>query len=116
MATTKINFQVDTEVKNQSEAIFSQLGLNLSTALNIFLRQAIRVGGFAFEVRLEQPNSDTVEAIKESEILLQDPAAKRYADVEDALKDLNKWINQYNFSYKFVNLEALSLIPLLISL
>ena len=29
MATTKINFQVDTEVKNQSEAIFSQLGLNL---------------------------------------------------------------------------------------
>lgn len=99
MATTKINFQVDTEVKNQSEAIFSQLGLNLSTALNIFLRQAIRVGGFPFEVRLEQPNSDTVEAIKESEILLQDPAAKRYADVEDALKDLNKWINQYNFSY-----------------
>ena len=115
MATTKINFQVDTEVKNQSEAIFSQLGLNLSTALNIFLRQAIRVGGFPFEVRLEQPNSDTVEAIKESEILLQDPAAKRYADVENALKDLNKWINQYNFSYKFVNLEALSLIPLLIS-
>ena len=90
MATTKINFQVDTDVKNQSEAIFSQLGLNLSTALNIFLRQAIRVGGFPFDVRLEQANAETVEAIKESEKLPQDPSAKRYADVEDAIRDLNK--------------------------
>ncbi len=90
MATTKINFRVDSEVKNQSEAIFSQLGLNLSTALNIFLRQAIRVGGFPFKVQLEQPNTETVEAIKESEKLLQDPAAKQYSNVEDALKDLNK--------------------------
>ena len=40
--------------------------------------------------RLEQPNAETVEAIKESEKLLQDPSAKRYADVEDAIRDLNK--------------------------
>ncbi len=90
MSTTKINFRVDSDVKNQSEAIFSQLGLNLSTALNIFLRQAIRVGGFPFDVRLEQPNAETVEAIKESEKLLQDPAAKQYSNVEDALIDLNR--------------------------
>lgn len=90
MATTKINFRVDSEVKKQSEALFGQLGVNLTTALNVFLRQAIRVGVFPFDVRLEQPNAETVEAIKESEKLLQDPSVKRYADVEDAIRDLNK--------------------------
>ena len=88
--TTNFNFRADREVKKQSEALFGQLGVNLTTALNVFLRQAIRVGGFPFDVRLEQPNAETVEAIKESEKLLQDPSAKRYADVEDAIRDLNK--------------------------
>lgn len=88
--TTNFNFRVDSEVKKQSEALFGQLGVNLTTALNVFLRQAIRVGGFPFDVRLEQPNAETVEAIKESEKLLQDTSAKRYADVEDAIRDLNK--------------------------
>ena len=90
MTTTNFNFRVDSEVKKQSEALFGQLGVNLTTALNVFLRQAIRVGGFPFDVRLEQPNAETVEAIKESEKLLQDASAKRYADVEDAIRDLNK--------------------------
>ena len=90
MTTTNFNFRVDSEVKKQSEALFGQLGVNLTTALNVFLRQAIRVGGFPFDVRLEQPNAETVEAINESEKLLQDPSAKRYADVEDAIRDLNK--------------------------
>ena len=46
MATTNMNIRTDVEVKAAAEQLFNELGLNLSTAVNIFLRQAIRTGGF----------------------------------------------------------------------
>ena len=83
MATTKINFQVDTDVKNQSEAIFSQLGLNLSTALNIFLRQAIRENGIPFEVKLNVPNETTASTIREGRNIAYDKTATGYSNMAD---------------------------------
>ena len=50
--TTNLNIRVDTELKRQAEAIFNELGLNLSSAMNIFLRQAVRYRGIPFELRL----------------------------------------------------------------
>ena len=48
MSTISVN--IDQEIKRQSEALFKKLGLNMSTAINIFLRQAIRSSGLPFEV------------------------------------------------------------------
>lgn len=48
---TTINFRVDENVKNQATAIFEDLGLDMSTALNLFLRQAILYGGIPFAVK-----------------------------------------------------------------
>ncbi len=53
MAMTNINIRVDEEVKATSEALFETLGLNMSTAINLFLRQSIREGGLPFAVRLD---------------------------------------------------------------
>ncbi len=49
MAT--ININVDENVKSQANELFKSLGLDMTTALNLFLRQAISYGGIPFEIR-----------------------------------------------------------------
>lgn len=56
--------------------------------LQLVLRQSLRVGGFPFDVRMEQPNKETIAAMLEAERIARDPSVKRYSDVEEALKAL----------------------------
>ena len=64
--------------------------MNLTTAINIFLRQSLRVGGIPFEVKLEQPNRETIAAMLEAERIAHDPEVKHYSDVEEALRELKR--------------------------
>ena len=59
MATTNLNIRTDKAIKDQAEEIFNELGLNMTTAVNMFLRTAIREHGIPFEVKLEVPNDTT---------------------------------------------------------
>ena len=61
--TTNINVRVDKELKRKAEAIFNELGLNMSTAMNMFLRYSVRYGGIPFDLRLDTPNEETRAAI-----------------------------------------------------
>lgn len=83
MASVNLNIRTDKEVKAQAEKVFNALGLNMTTAVNIFLRQAIRENGIPFEVRLNVPNKTTAAAIAEGRALARDKNAKRSRD-EDA--------------------------------
>lgn len=85
MATTNLNIRTDKAVKDQAEEIFNELGLNMTTAINMFLRTAIREHGIPFELKLDVPNEKTVAAIEEGKKLLADPFAPRYSSM-DALK------------------------------
>ncbi len=89
-ATTNFSVRMDVDLKKQCESLYGELGINLTTAINVFLRQSLRVGGFPFDVRLEQPNKETILAMLESEKIANDPNIKRYSDVEEALKELKK--------------------------
>jgi len=51
-----INVRVDSEVKSKAQDLFSSLGMDMSTAINIFLRQAIRKKGIPFEL-VSEPTS-----------------------------------------------------------
>jgi len=86
--TTNVSFRIDTEIKNQADTLFSQLGLNMTTAFNIFLRQSIREGSIPFSVTINTPNATTIAAMREAERIINDPAVKRYSDVEEALREL----------------------------
>ena len=86
--TSNVSFRIDTDVKNQADKLFSQLGLNMTTAFNIFLRQAIREGSIPFNVTLNISNPETVAALLEAERISNDPTVKRYSDVEEALRAL----------------------------
>lgn len=88
--TTNFSVRMDKQVKQDSEQIFQELGMNLTTAINVFLRQAVRTGGFPFEVKLEQPNKTTLQAIQEANLMAADPDTVYYSDVDEALAELNK--------------------------
>jgi len=83
---TNINIRTDVDVKANAEKIFENLGLNISTAINIFLRQAIRTGGLPFDVKLDIPNETTAAAIAEGKQLLKDSTAETYDSVDDLRK------------------------------
>lgn len=52
MASAFINVRTDSEVKAAADKIFNDLGMNMSTAINIFLRQTIRENGLPFALTL----------------------------------------------------------------
>ena len=86
--TTNFSVRMDSDIKKQCEALYGELGINLTTAINVFLRQSLRVGGFPFDVRMKQPNKETMAAMLEAERITRDPSIKRYSDVEEALRAL----------------------------
>lgn len=86
--TTNISIRMDTALKAQAEALFSELGMNLTTAFNIFVRQALRDGGIPFEISLNRPNSETIAALLEAEKIAKDPNVKHYHSVKELFSDL----------------------------
>ena len=89
-ATTNISICMDAGLKAQADELFAELGMNISTAFNIFVRQAIREGRIPFEITLMQPNSETVEAMLEAERIANDPSVKGYTDLDEMFEELKK--------------------------
>ena len=89
MATTSYTHRIDPDLRAQSEAIFSTLGMSLGTAINVFLKKSVAVGGFPFDVRLDVPSRETIEAMLESERIAKNPAVEALS-VEDALEELKR--------------------------
>ena len=85
MAITNLNIRTDKDIKDQAEEIFNELGLNMTTAINMFLRTAIREHGIPFELKLDVPNETTAATIAEGRKLMDDPSAPRYSSM-DVLK------------------------------
>lgn len=85
---TNINVRLEENVKTEAEKVFDELGLSMSAAINVFLRQAIRERGIPFEVKLGEPNEITLKAINEAEILLQDDKTKGCKNSQELKKML----------------------------
>ena len=65
MSSTNINIRTDSELKSAAEKIFEAFGLNMSSAINMFLKQTVRTNGIPFELKLELPNAETKAALDE---------------------------------------------------
>lgn len=89
MAKVSTSISIDADVKAQAQALFADFGLDLSTAINIFLRQSIRENCIPFTIQREVPNADTVAAMKEAEEMAKNPSAyKRYSSFYDLLREV----------------------------
>ena len=86
--TTNFSVRMDSEVKKQCEALYNDLGMTLTTAINVFLRQSLRVGGLPFELRQERPNKETIAAMLEAERIAHDPSVKEYDDLDELFAEL----------------------------
>ena len=104
MATVSTNIRIDENVKAEASKLFEGLGLTLSDAVNVFLRQSILHRGVPFKIEYpeEKPNRATIRAMKEGDRFLAKYAKnpekykknpKKYGlynNVEEALAELKK--------------------------
>lgn len=64
--TSAININVDSNIKKEATELFNSLGLNMSTAINLFLRKSINEGGIPFEIKNSKPTRELKKALKEA--------------------------------------------------
>lgn len=83
MATTPTQIRIDADIKKQATALFSNLGLDMSSAVNIFLHQCVIRGGLPFNVEMPQYNQATLNAISEARRISRDPDVKGYSSMEE---------------------------------
>lgn len=90
METANLNIMIDKETKDQAEEIFGELGLDMKTAINMFLKDTIRERGLPFELEADAPNETSKIAIEEGRTLMSDPNAPRYSSIEDLESSLEE--------------------------
>lgn len=87
--TAAINVQVDAKDKEQATNILKDLGLNMSTFINMAIKQVIKKDGLPFEVSNPKPSKELLDALQEGEDIIQDIRdGKRtgYSNVNEMLR------------------------------
>ena len=89
--TSSITVRIDSDLKKEADELFADLGMNLSTAINLFVHQSVRRQKLPFAVsrlRPRIPNAETLAAIEEADRLIRDPNTPRYKTTEELIKAL----------------------------
>ena len=89
MATAVLQTRVDAATKQEAEALFDSLGLDITTAIRLFLRQSINQQRIPFDIVPPKNNfsEETLEAIEEARRISKDPKSKSYSSVKELFKD-----------------------------
>ena len=89
MAKISTNISIDADIKSKAQELFADFGLDLSTAINMFLRQSVRENSIPFNITREVPNEKTLAAIAEFENFKKNPDAyKRYSSFSELLDEV----------------------------
>lgn len=88
MSTVNLNIRTDKEIKEKAENIFQELGLNMTTAINMFLRTSIRENGIPFDLKIDSVNDETKLAIEEGKKIADDKTIEGYVSIEELKKAL----------------------------
>lgn len=87
MATANVNIRIDENLKHEAEVLFSDLGLNMSTAITMFLRSAVNNDGIPFEIKRKRPNAETLAAM--ADVRAEKNLSKTFDSVSALMEDLN---------------------------
>ena len=89
--STNLNIRVDSNLKKDAEDLFKRLGLNMSSAINVFLTQSVREQAIPFEIHENRPNKKLLKALKEVEKMKKNPEKyKGYTNIDELFDDLLK--------------------------
>ena len=83
-----LNIRVNADTKKEFEAFCHDMGMSMTTAINLFMRKTIREYRIPFDISGDVPNQTTLEAIREVEEDLKNPKLKSYQSVDEMMKDL----------------------------
>lgn len=87
MSRTTINLRIDSELKKSAENLFDDLGLNMSSAITLFLKSAVNHDGIPFELKRRSPNNKTREALSEYQEMKKHPENYKIYDSFDQVMD-----------------------------
>ena len=88
--TTNLNVRVDQTLKEESDILFKNLGLNMTTAINMFLIKCVKTSSIPFKIEEPKPSKELKKALKEVDYIMKHPEKyKAYDSVEELFEDLD---------------------------
>jgi DNA-damage-inducible protein J len=89
--TASLNIRIDPETKSGAERLFSQFGITITDAVNIFLHQSLMVGGLPFELKQPRCKTETEAAFQEArEIMAGRIKTKAYHSARELSEELDR--------------------------
>lgn len=82
---TNLTISMDSDLKEKADVLFSELGMDLSTAFNLFVKKSLRVGGIPFELT---PNKETIEVMEGAKRMTYDSSVKGYDNLDELFEEL----------------------------
>ena len=90
MNAANLSIRVDATLKKDVESCLDEMGMNMSTAINIYLKQIAKLRAIPFPITADpRPNKATLAAIEEAERIAYDPSVKGYRDIDSLMESLN---------------------------
>lgn len=88
--TTNLNIRVDSTLKQESDMLLKDLGLNMSTAINIFLTKCVKTSSIPFKIEEPKPSKEVKKTLKELDYMMKYPEKyKSYNSVEELFEELD---------------------------
>ena len=87
MTPVSTNIKIDPELKEQAQDLFESLGMNLTTAVNVFLRQSVREQAIPFRIGEPVPNAETLQAIRDARRGVG--LSRGFTSVKELMEDLD---------------------------
>lgn len=89
MATAPTQIRIDADIKKQATELFNNLGLDMSSAVNLFLHQCVLRGGIPFNIEMPHYSQQTLSAMAEAKRISRNPDVPGYTSMEELKKALN---------------------------
>lgn len=89
MATTNVTMRIDEDLKRQLQELVSNLGMDMTTFFTVTAKQAVREQRIPFNISMEVPNAETLEALEEVRKMKENPSmGTSYTDIDQMMEDL----------------------------
>ena len=89
MSQTSINIRMDAELKKQFDMFCNDMGMTMSTAVNIFAKKAVREYRIPFEISGDIPNQETRQAMAEVDEMIKSGTGKKFDSVDSLFEELD---------------------------
>ena len=90
MSTVPTQIRIDRDIKEQAGVLFSELGLDMSGAVNLFLHQCVLRGGIPFSIEMPRYKESALAAMEEARRISRDPNVPSYDSMEDLKRALDE--------------------------